>query len=473
MLKIKKNSVLRDLDVTDISTEGKGIGRHEGVVVFTEGAVPGDKVDVHITKTKQSYAEGYLSRIVAPSGHRTIPVCEHFSVCGGCKWQNLAYSEQLRFKQKYVADALVRLGKLEVKKMHPIAGCSDPYYYRNKLEYSFSAKRWLTRMEMAHGTSEPDSGLGYHISGMFDKVLDIRNCYLQPEPSNSIRNAVKQFALANNLSFYDIRNKTGFLRTLLIRNTLMGELMVLVAVYEWHEKELFTLLEFLKTTFPQITSLQYVHNPKANDTLADLEIKTYSGRDHIVEEMEGLRFRISARSFFQTNSAQALYLYRAARQFAGLTGKETVYDLYTGTGTIANFLAKSAAKVIGIEYVADAVADAVQNSRDNGINNTAFFAGDMKDILNDEFIATHGRPDVIITDPPRAGMHEDVVKTILRVAPDRIVYVSCNPGTQARDMALLNTAYELLEMQPVDMFPQTTHVETVALLQRRAEAPID
>ena len=466
MQKIKKNTVVADVSITDISTEGKGVGRHEGMVVFAEGAVPGDIVDVHITKAKQSFAEGFLRRIKVASQHRVVPVCEHFATCGGCKWQNLDYRQQLHFKQKHVHDALSRLGKVDVSGWEAIVANEDPYFYRNKLEYSFSAKRWLTPQEMENGPVA-ERGLGYHIRGAFDKVLDIRNCYLQPEPSNSIRNTVKEYALRNGLSFFDIRNHSGFLRTLLIRNTLAGELMVLLAVYEWKEKELFALLDHLLAVFPQITSLQYAHNPKANDTLADLEIITYAGRDHIVEEMEGLRFKISARSFFQTNSAQALNLYRLTRDLAGLTGKETVYDLYTGTGTIANFVAAKAEKVIGIEYVEDAIMDAKENSASNGILNTSFFAGDMKDVLNDEFISRHGPPDVVITDPPRAGMHEEVVKTILRIGPPRVVYVSCNPGTQARDLALMSDRYSVERVRPVDMFPQTTHVETVALLKLR------
>ena len=467
MQKIKKNTVVHDLAVADISTEGMGIGRHEGMVVFAQGAVPGDLADVHITKTKQSFAEGYLTKISRPSPHRIAPLCEHFGTCGGCKWQNLAYVQQLRFKEKYVYDAITRLGKIQPAKLHPILGNDQPFFYRNKLEYSFSAKRWLSAAEMQEGGPRAEPGLGYHISGMFDKVLDIRNCYLQPEPSNSIRNAVKEYAISNNLEFFDIRNKSGFLRTLLIRTTLSGQLMVLVSVYDWREKELLELLGFLERSFPQITSLQYVHNPKANDTLADLDIKVHRGSDHIVEEMDGLRFKISARSFFQTNSAQALTLYQTAREYAGLTGKETVYDLYTGTGTIANFVAREARHVIGIEYVEDAIRDAKENSRNNGISNTSFFAGDMKNVLNDEFISQHGAPDVVITDPPRAGMHEEVVKTILRMAPKRVVYVSCNPGTQARDMALMDSSYAVEQLQPVDMFPQTTHVETVAVLHRR------
>ncbi len=468
MAKIKKNFVLENLEVIDISTEGKAITKHEGLVAFIEGAVPGDVIDAEIYRKKKNFLEGRMIRLVKASPHRVVPVCEHFGNCGGCKWQNLAYSEQLIYKQKYVHDAFTRLGKLDFPEITPILGNKDPYFYRNKLEYSFSNKRWLTPAEMAEDTVfENRKGLGYHISGMFDKVLDINNCYLQPEPSNSIRNEVKRYAHEHNLSFFDIRNQTGFLRTLMIRSTSTGEVMVILAVYEWLEKELFALLDFLKQRFPEITSLQYTHNAKANDTLAGLDIKVYDGRDHISEEMEGLKFKISPRSFYQTNSLQAYNLYKVTREFAGLQGHETVYDLYTGTGTIANFVAGKAAKVVGVEYVEDAIADARLNSSNNNITNTSFFAGDLKDVMSEEFVKQNGRPHVIITDPPRAGMLEDVVKAILNAAPDRIVYVSCNPSTQARDLALMKESYEIKKVQPVDMFPQTTHVENVVLLEKR------
>jgi 23S rRNA (uracil1939-C5)-methyltransferase len=467
MQKIKKNLVLENLEVVDISTEGKAIAKNEGMVVFVDGAVPGDVIDVEITKNKKSYAEGKLVKLRESSPHRVNPVCEHFGTCGGCKWQHLAYDKQLHFKQKYVWDAFTRLGHLDFPEITPILGNNETYYYRNKLEYSFSNKRWLTPLEMQGGEIEQRNGLGYHISGMFDKVLDIRNCYLQAEPSNSIRNAVREYALKNKLTFFDIRNKGGFLRTLMIRSTSTGELMVVLAVYEWLEQELFALLDFIASSFPQITSLQYTHNPKANDTLADLELVTYRGKDHITEEMEGLKFKISPRSFYQTNSQQAYNLYKVARDFAGLRGGEVVYDLYTGTGTIANFIARNAAKVIGVEYVSDAIADAKENSVRNNIHNTLFFAGDMKDVLTQDFVAMHGKPDVIITDPPRAGMHEDVVKAIVATGASKIVYVSCNPATQARDLALMQEFYIITKVQPVDMFPQTTHVENVVLLERR------
>lgn len=459
--------MLENLEVVDISTEGKAVAKSEGMVVFIEGAVPGDVVDVMVHRKKNSFAEGRVARFISYSPQRVTPQCEHFGTCGGCKWQNLGYDTQLSFKQKYVYDAFTRIGKLEFPDMLPILGNKEPYFYRNKLEFSFSNKKWLTGEQMQSGeVIENKNGLGFHIPGLFDKILDIHNCYLQPEPSNSIRNAVREFALKNKLSFFDIRNKAGLLRTLMIRTTSIGEIMVVLSVFEWIEEDLFQVLEFLKAAFPQITCLQYTHNSKGNDTLTDLDIKTYYGRDHIIEEMEGLKFKISARSFYQTNSPQAYELYKITRNFAGLTGTETVYDLYTGTGTIANFVARQAKQVIGVEYVEDAIKDAIENSKANNIGNTKFFAGDMKDVLSEEFIKTHGRPDVIITDPPRAGMDEKVVRVILDAAPEKIVYVSCNPGTQARDLALMQHMYRIEKTQPVDMFPQTAHVENVALLRR-------
>lgn len=467
MSKIKKNFVLENLEVVDISTEGKAIARHENLVVFIDGAVPGDIVDVFVYRKKSSFAEGRVQTIKTFSPFRTNPTCTHFGTCGGCKWQNFGYSKQLEFKQKYVFDAFTRIGKLTFPEITPILGNADEYYYRNKLEFSFSNKKWLTSEQMNDKENVPNhNAVGFHIPGLFDKVLDIDKCFLQPEPSNSIRNSIREFATKNNLPFFDIRNKSGFLRTVMIRTTSIGEIMVLLGVYDWMEKELFSLLEFLKTEFPQITSLQYTHSNKANDTFHGLDIQTYYGRNYIVEEMEGLQFKISAKSFYQTNSQQAYNLYKITRDFAGLSGNEIVYDLYTGTGTIANFVARKAKKVVGIEYVEDAIKDAKQNSIDNDINNTTFFAGDMKDVLNEEFISRHGKPDVIITDPPRAGMHEDVVKVILKVAPKKVVYVSCNPSTQARDLALMEGSYRIVKVQPVDMFPQTAHVENVALLER-------
>lgn len=466
MTKIKKNFVLENLEVVDISTEGKAIAKSEGLVVFIEGAVPGDVVDVMVHRKKNNFAEATVQTVKQFSDKRVAPVCEHFGTCGGCKWQNLAYGTQLEFKQKYVFDAFTRIGKLSFDNILPIVANKEAYFYRNKLEFSFSNKKWLTNEQIK--SNEPvdhKDALGYHIAGMFDKILDINNCFLQPEPSNTIRNAVKKYALANKLSFFDIRGKAGLLRTLMIRTTSTGEIMVVVSVFEWQEEALFGLLDFLKQNFPQITCLQYVHNNKGNDTFFGLDIQTYYGRDHILEEMEGLRFKISAKSFYQTNSDQAYALYKITRELAGLTGNEIVYDLYTGTGTIANFVARNARKVVGVEYVEDAIKDAFENSASNQITNTTFFAGDMKDVLNADFIQTHGKPDVIITDPPRAGMHEDVIRVILEARPKKIVYVSCNPSTQARDLALMAPLYKIVTVQPVDMFPQTAHVENVALLE--------
>lgn len=465
MGKVSKNIVLNDVEIIDTSAEGKSVAKHEGMVIFCDGGVPGDIVDLNIYRKKSKMAEAKVISIKKASPNRIEPVCKHFGVCGGCKWQAMSYESQLTFKQKFVSDALVRIGKLDIPEITPIFGNHEAYFYRNKLEFSFSNKKWLTDDQIKSGEEISNrDALGFHIPGRFDKVLDVDKCFLQPDPSNDIRNAVRDYAHKNNLTFYDIRDKGGFLRTLMIRITGIGEVMVLVGVYEWLEKELFALLEFLKNQFPQITSLQYTHSHKANDSFEGLEIKTYAGRDFIYEEMEGLKFKISAKSFYQTNSKQAYNLYKFTRDFAGLSGNELVYDLYTGTGTIANFVARHCKKVVGVEYVEDAVKDARTNSKENGITNTYFVAGDMKNILTDDFIAEQGKPDVIITDPPRAGMHEDVVKVILNAAPEKIVYVSCNPATQARDLALMQHVYKVVKVQPVDMFPQTAHVENVVLL---------
>ncbi|WP_317899626.1 23S rRNA (uracil(1939)-C(5))-methyltransferase RlmD [Aurantibacillus circumpalustris] len=467
MSKIKKNFVIENLEVVDISTEGKAIAKNDGLVVFIEGAVPGDVVDVMVHRKKNSFAEGKVHQMIKLSEHRVKPICEHFGTCGGCKWQNLSYATQLQFKQKYVFDAFTRIGKLDFPALLPILGNEKEYFYRNKLEFSFSNKKWLTKEQMdSEEIIENKNALGFHIPGMFDKILAIDKCYLQEEPSNSIRNKVRDYAHKHKLTFFDIRNKSGLLRTLMIRTTSTGEIMVVVSVFEWLEKELFALLDFMKTEFPQITCLQYTHNDKGNDTFFGLDIKTYYGRDHILEEMEGLKFKISAKSFYQTNSEQAYNLYKITRDFAELTGSELVYDLYTGTGTIANFVARNAKKVIGIEYVEDAIKDAVENSKSNNIHNTLFFAGNMKDVLNEDFVQTHGKPDVIISDPPRAGMDVDVVNVILKALPKKVVYVSCNPSTQARDLALMQEHYKIIKSQAVDMFPQTAHVENVVLLER-------
>ena len=468
MSKIKKNIFVENAEIVDISSEGKSVAKVDGMVIFVDGGVPGDIADVMITRKKNSYAEGHITALKKESPNRIAHKCEHFGVCGGCKWQHLNYETQLFFKQKTVSDALTRIGKLDISTLKPIFANAQNYFYRNKLEFSFSDKKWLTTEEIKSNEAiDNRNALGFHIPKMFDKILDIKNCYLQSEPSNSIRNEIKDFALKNNLSFFGVRDKTGLLRTLMIRTASTGEIMVLIQFFFFFPENIELLLNHLKITFPQITSLQYVINQKGNDTLQDLSIITFYGRDHIFEEMEGLKFKISAKSFYQTNSPQAYELYKITRDLCQLQGNEVVYDLYTGTGTIANFVSKKAKKVVGVEYVEDAVIDAKNNSEFNNIHNTSFFAGDMKDVLNQEFINTHGKPDVIITDPPRAGMHEDVIAVLLKVGAPKIVYVSCNPATQARDLAMMMEHYEIKEIQPVDMFPQTAHVENVVLLVKK------
>ncbi|MFN8116507.1 MAG: 23S rRNA (uracil(1939)-C(5))-methyltransferase RlmD [Bacteroidia bacterium] len=468
MSKIKKNIFVENAPIVDISSEGKSVAKVDGMVIFVDGGVPGDVADVMITRKKNNYAEGHVVELKTKSPNRTEPKCEHFGHCGGCKWQHMNYDTQLQFKHKTVSDALTRIGHLDISTMKPIYGNKENYFYRNKLEFSFSDRKWLTNDEIKSGKEiDNRNALGFHIPKMFDKILDIKNCYLQEEPSNSIRNEIHDFAIKNGLSFFAVRDKVGLLRTLMIRTSSNGEIMVLIQFFENQPENIELLLNHLKTKFPQITSLQYVINQKGNDTLQDLEIITFYGRDHIFEEMEGLKFKISAKSFYQTNSPQAYELYKITRDLCGLTGNEVVYDLYTGTGTIANFVAKQAKQVIGVEYIEDAVVDARNNSEFNGIANTLFYAGDMKDVLNTDFVTKHGKPDVIITDPPRAGMHEDVISVILNAAPKRIVYVSCNPATQARDLAMMVGHYEIKAIQPVDMFPQTAHVENVVLLEKR------
>lgn len=454
--------------VTDVAAEGKAMGKVDDKVVFVTQAVPGDIVDVQVNKKRRSYYEGFPVKFHHYSDLRVEPFCAHFGVCGGCKWQSLPYAEQLKFKEREVVNNLQRIGKVELPEVQSIMGSPAERFYRNKLEFTFSNKRWLSLEEMEREEEvENKNGLGFHIPGMFDKVVDIAQCHLMAEPSNAIRNALREYALANALPFYDLRAKAGFLRTLMIRNTSLGEVMVVLSLFQEDESARKALFDHLIGFFPDVTSWMYVINPKANDTIGDLDIQLYAGRDHIFEEMEGLKFKIGPKSFFQTNSEQALHLYQVAREFAGLSGKEVVYDLYTGTGTIANFVARQAAKVVGIEYVPEAIEDAVVNAKINQIDNTVFMAGDMKDLLTAELFEEHGRPDVIITDPPRAGMHADVVQTILNAAPDKIVYVSCNSATQARDLQLLDVRYRVTRVQPVDMFPHTHHVENVVLLERR------
>ena len=462
----KRKPLFEQVEILDVAAEGKALAKIDEKILFVQNAIPGDIVDVQVNKKRKNFYEGYVTQYHKLSEVRIDPFCTHFGKCGGCKWQPLPYSEQLKYKQREVENNLMRIGKVDLPEISPIIGSKRNQFYRNKLEYTFSNKRWVEENEMQLPEDSIERyGLGFHIPRMFDKVIDIKNCYLQEEPSNSIRLAIKKYAIDNGLSFFDIRNHNGFLRTLIIRTTTTGEVMVIVSFYHEDIEKREGLLNYLKNQFPQITSLLYVINEKANDTIADQDIICFSGRNYIEEEMEGLRFRIGPKSFYQTNSEQAYELYKIARNFANLSGKEVVYDLYTGTGTIANFVAKKAKKVIGIEYVPEAIEDAKLNSINNQINNTTFYAGDMKDILNENFIKENGQPDVIIVDPPRAGMHEDVAKTILHTNANKIVYVSCNSATQARDLNLLDEKYKVQKVQPVDMFPHTHHVENVVLLE--------
>ena len=459
---------LQNIQVIDIAEEGKGVGKSDDLVIFIDKAVPGDIVDVELLRRKKKFYEGKIQNLVKPSEHRTEPFCEHFGVCGGCKWQHLTYDAQLQFKQKSVSDALQRLGKVDVSDMEPILGSAESRYYRNKLEYTFSDKRWLTDGDMRLDETMEMNALGYHIPGRFDKILDIDHCYLQADPSNEIRNKVREYALKAGISFYNLKNHEGALRNLIIRTTSTGELMVIVVFAYADEEQIEGMMKFIATEFKSINSLLYIINQKKNDTIFDLDIHTYAGADHIFENMDGLKFKIGPKSFYQTNSAQAFELYKIARDFANFKGDELVYDLYTGAGTIANFIAGNVKNVVGIEYVPTAIEDAKINSEINGIKNTSFFAGDMKDILNEDFISTHGKPDVVITDPPRAGMHPDVVKRLLEMEAEKIVYVSCNAATQARDIELLKAKYDVGRIKPVDMFPHTQHVENVVLLTIKA-----
>ncbi|MBL0096914.1 MAG: 23S rRNA (uracil(1939)-C(5))-methyltransferase RlmD [Bacteroidetes bacterium] len=450
-----------------MAEEGRAIAKWEGLVIFIEKVVPGDIVDVRIRKKHSSYLEGELVELKKPSPLRIDPFCQHFGTCGGCKWQYLDYESQLKYKQKQVTETLIRIGKIPNPNVMDILGSANTRYYRNKLDYTFADKKWLTREEYAEREEAGGPALGFHIPGKFDKVLDIETCYLQPDPSNDIRLAVRKYCLEHEIPFMNLRHKAGMMRGLIIRNTLAGGLMVIVMVYENDQEVLEGLLRHLETTFPQITSLLYIVNPKGNDTFHDLEVKTWSGLPYITEEMEGLQFRIGPKSFFQTNSGQTLELYKIARDFAGLQGHEIVYDLYTGTGTIALFISRTVKKVVGIEYVQESIENAKLNAELNGVSNSVFFAGDMKDLLKEDLFRQEGHTDVIITDPPRAGMHFDVVEQLLKSNCPKIVYVSCNPATQARDVQMLSEKYDLIKVQPVDMFPHTAHVESVALLQLR------
>ena len=469
--KKKELPLLEKVTITDVAAEGKAVAKVNELVIFVPYVVPGDVVDLQVKRKKNHYAEAVAVKFHEKSPLRTEPFCSHFGVCGGCKWQCLSYEEQLKYKQKQVFDNLTRIGKVELPEFRPILGSEKTRFYRNKLEFTFSNKRWLTEEEVKQDVKyDQMNAVGFHIPGAFDKVLAIDKCWLQDDISNQIRNAVRDYAYAHIFPFFDLRTQEGLLRNIMIRTSSTGELMVVLqckVTDDEGRRKMEEILQFMADSFPQITSLMYVINNKCNDTIGDLDVEVFKGNDHIFEEMEGLRFKVGPKSFYQTNSEQAYNLYKVAREFAGLTGNELVYDLYTGTGTIANFVARQARKVVGIEYVPEAIEDAKVNSALNGIDNTLFYAGDMKDILTNDFIAEHGRPDVIITDPPRAGMHNDVIDVILAAEPKRIVYVSCNPATQARDLQLLDGKYKVTAVQPVDMFPHTHHVENVVQLERR------
>ena len=469
--KRKELPLLEKVTITDVAAEGKAIAKVNDLVIFVPYVVPGDVVDLQIKRKKHHYAEAEAVKFHEYSAVRAVPFCQHYGVCGGCKWQVLPYSEQIKYKQKQVTDNLTRIGKIELPEISPILGSEKTQFYRNKLEYTFSNKRWLTTEEVQQNVVyEQMNAVGFHIPNAFDKVLAIEKCWLQDDISNRIRNAVRDYAYQHNYSFINLRTHEGMLRNMIVRTSTTGELMVILIckIEKEEEMALFKqMLQYIADTFPEITSLLYIINNKCNDTITDLEVHTFKGKDHIFEEMEGLRFKVGPKSIYQTNSEQAYNLYKVAREFAGLTGNELVYDLYTGTGTIANFVARQARKVVGIEYVPEAIEDAKVNSALNGIDNTLFYAGDMKQVLRDGFVAANGRPDVIILDPPRAGVDEPVIEVLLRAAPRRIVYVSCNPATQARDLALMDGAYRGEAVQPVDMFPHTHHVENVVKLVRR------
>jgi len=465
--KHRSKPLLQKVTIESVAAEGKALGRVDGKVVFVPFAIPGDVVDIQVTRKRNSFMEGFITQFHTYSPNRVKPFCSHFETCGGCKWQMLPYSEQLRYKQEQVVDQFERIGKVLLPEISPIIGSEKTRYYRNKLEFTFSSSRWLMKSEIASGEDfNYLPTLGFHVPGRFDKVFKVNECFLQPEPSNVIRLETERFALENGYSFYNLRSGEGFLRTIIIRNSSLGDVMVILTVTRNDEEQINLILNNLKQKFPSITSLLYVVNSKANDTINDLDVVLFSGNDFIMEEMEGIRFKVGPKSFYQTNSEQAYKLYCVTREFASLTGKELVYDLYTGTGTIANFIANNSRRVVGIEYVPEAITDAVENSSLNGIDNTSFFAGDMKDLLVPNFFQENGYPEVVILDPPRAGIHPDVAEALLAAHPLRIVYVSCNPATQARDVNLLSSKYKVTRVQPVDMFPHTHHVENVVLLER-------
>lgn len=468
--KNKTLPLIENVKISGIAAEGKAIAKIDDMVVFIPFVIPGDVIDLQLTRKKNKYAEGKPVRFIKYSPDRVEAFCEHFGICGGCKWQTLPYAEQLKYKQQQVFDNMTRIGKIDIPEIMPILGSAKTQFYRNKLEFTFSNKKWLTQEQIQSDISFDElnmNAVGFHIPGCFDKVLDIHKCWLQDDISNRIRNFIRQYCFDKGYTFFDLRNRGGLMRTLIIRTSTTGEMMLIVVFYDDDKEKQENILNAIGHEFPQITSLLYIVNQKANDTITDQEVLVWRGYDFIYEEMEGMKYKIGPKSFYQTNSEQAYNLYKITREFAGLTGGELVYDLYTGTGTIANFVARQAKKVIGIEYVEDAIEDAKVNSSINAINNTLFYAGDMKDILTQDFINEHGRPDVIITDPPRAGMHDDVINTILFAEPIRIVYVSCNPATQARDLSLLDSKYKVEKIRPVDMFPHTHHVENVVLLIRR------
>jgi len=463
-----KHKFFEDITIIDIAEEGKGVGKAGELVLFVEKAVPGDIADIEVYRSKKNFGEGRIAKLKQASPYRTEAFCEHFGTCGGCKWQHMTYEAQLKFKQKSVADALTRIAKIDVEGMSPIIPSPQDKYYRNKLEYTFSNKRWL--MDGENRTDEPMNmdALGFHIPGRFDKILDVNHCWLQAEPSNRLRNSIREFAIKHGYRFYDLKAHGGALRNLIVRTSSTGEVMVIVVFAFVDQEEINKLMAFVEESFPEITSLLYIVNQKKNDTIFDQEVIAWRGPEYIMEEMDGIKFRIGPKSFYQTNSIQAKRLYEVARDFAGFKGDELVYDLYTGAGTIANFIAGSVREVVGIEYVPSAIEDAKINAAINNIANTKFYAGDMKDELSPEFISKHGKPDVIITDPPRAGMHPDVVNRLMEIEAPKIVYVSCNAATQARDLLVLKEKYEVVKIQPVDMFPHTQHVENVVLLVLRS-----
>lgn len=464
-MKKREKKFLLGLEVTDVSSEGKGISKVEGKVIFTDFAVPGDVVDVELRKSKKSFSEAVIAQLNKASALRVVPQCSHFGICGGCKWQHIDYAEQLKFKRKIVADAFERIGKIDFPEIPETIGCEENFYYRNKLEFAFTDRSWLTEEEINSGENfEQRNALGFHVPNSFSGVIDIEKCFLQADPSNQIRIAIKKFALNNGYTFFNLKQQNGLLRNLLIRTTSIGELLVLVSFFENDEEKIEALLSFVAESFPAISSLQYVINPKRNDTIYDLETKVYEGKNHIIEKLGNYQFKVNPKSFFQTNSVQAKVLYDITKEFAALKKEDVVYDLYTGVGSIAIYVSDLCKQVTGIEQIEAAIEDAKENARLNAISNCSFYAGDVRMVLRDDFITANGKPDVVITDPPRAGMHEDVVKTLLQLASPKMVYVSCNPATQARDLQLLSEKYLVEKVQPIDMFPHTTHIENVVLL---------